>query len=102
MSRKCPRTRFDGWVEVASGGQRLRGAGHDLSRDGIGLSLEETPPAVTSQLVSEFALPGIGLPLELQGQVVWMNPETRSLGVRFQGVDPGLADLIANFVAGRL
>jgi len=59
-------------------------------------------PPVGSPLVSEFALPGITLALELRGRLVWSNARSGRAGVRFEAMDPGLAELLSNFVAGRL
>jgi len=100
--RRRPRAPYRGWVEITLDGQRVRVEGHDLSMDGIGLALDGHAPEVSVALVSEFALPGISLPLALRGRVVWRDSGSGRAGVRFEGVDPGLADLLQNFVAGRL
>jgi hypothetical protein len=68
----------------------------------MGLSLPSPLPECQSAVVSEFALPGIALPLALDGVVVWTDPEASRLGIRFLEVDPGLAELLASYVAGRL
>jgi hypothetical protein len=100
--RRRPRAPYRGWVELTVAGRRLRAEGHDLSMDGIGLALRGLAPEVEAALVSEFVLPGISLPLALRGRVVWNDPGSGRAGVRFEAVDPGLADLLSNFVAGRL
>jgi len=69
--------------------------------DAIAIKMAPAPP-VDAALVSEFALPGISLPLELEGRLVWADPRSGRAGVRFEAVDPGLAELLSNFVAGRL
>jgi len=100
-SRRRARAPYRGWVELTLDGGRLRAEGQDLSTDGIGLALSGAPP-VDAPLVSEFALPGIDLPLELRGRVVWRDRAAGRAGVCFERIDPGLAELISNFVAGRL
>lgn len=101
-ARRRPRTPYRGWVELSCEGQRARTAGVDLSVDGLGLALPEAGIPVEGALVSEFALPGITLPVELQGHWAWADPAARRGGIRFESVDPGIADLLENFVAGRL
>lgn len=98
--RQCPRTAFDGWVELHVGGVRRLATGCDLSPGGIGLDLGEQPLDRATAVTCEFALPGISLPLELDGSVAWSGG--RRVGIRFHGVDPGLAELLENHVAGRL
>jgi len=100
-ARRRSRAPYRGWVELRIGRERLRAEGCDLSVDGIGLELSGPPP-VEAELVSEFALPGIALPLALAGHVAWADPASGRAGIRFESVDAGLADLLANFVAGRL
>lgn len=98
--RSSQRTVFGGWVELhVDGGRRLAQA-RDLSARGIGLELSGDPPDADTRVICEFALPGISLPLELEGAVAWSSG-TR-LGVRFDEVDPGLAELLDSHVAGRL
>ncbi|HYB12081.1 MAG TPA: PilZ domain-containing protein [Myxococcota bacterium] len=96
------RARFEGWVELRSGATRRRAAARDLSVRGMGLSLSGPLPARLSSVVSEFALPGITLPLALEGVVVWTNAGASRLGIRFAEIDPGLAELLSSYVAGRL
>jgi len=94
------RAAFDGWVEVhADGGRRLAN-GVDLSSGGIGLDFDAPPPARAVVLACEFRLPGISLALEIEGAIAWADGSRA--GVGFDGVDPGLAELIENYVAGRL
>jgi hypothetical protein len=69
--------------------------------DGIGIEVEGPPP-VDARVVSEFALPGISLPVELHGRLVWSDADAGRAGVCFDAVDPGLAELLSNYVAGRL
>jgi hypothetical protein len=96
------RSRFEGWVELRMGGTRRRAAARDLSVRGIGLSLLGSLPERQSAVVSEFALPGITLPLALEGVVVWTDPGSSRIGICFLEVDPGLAELLDSYVAGRL
>ena len=102
IARGGSRARFEGWVELWIGGSRRRAAARDLSAEGMGLSLSGPLPPRQSAVTSEFALPGIILPLALEGIVVWTNPVASRIGIRFVEVDPGLAELLANYVAGRL
>jgi hypothetical protein len=102
VARGGGRARFEGWVELRAGGTRRRAAARDLSARGIALSLQGALPARGSVVVSEFALPGITLPLSLEGIVVWTNSAASRIGIRFMEVDPGLAELLDSYVAGRL
>lgn len=96
--RNGPRTAFDGWVELrVNGGRRLASA-RDLARGGIGIEVQGEALVLRDAVVCEFALPGISLPLELEGAVAWTS--AGRAGVRFDAVDPGLAELLENHVAG--
>lgn len=99
---RSPRARFTGWVELTTGGRRRLGTARDLSPGGIGLELRGELPAVGGAVTSEFALPGISIPLALDGRVAWSDRQRQRVGVRFEDVDPGLAELLENFVGGRL
>lgn len=101
-SRRAERAPFVGWVELSSGGVRRRARALDLSVAGIGVELAGPAPAAHEPVVSEFALPGISLPVALDGVVAWVDPRSSRVGVSFGDVDPGLAELLASFVAGRL
>jgi hypothetical protein len=98
--QRRPRAPFSGWVELTAEGRRRLGTGRDLSPGGIGLELRGELPEVGGVVTSEFALPGISIPLALEGRVAWSD--SGRLGVRFERVDPGLAELLENFVGGRL
>jgi hypothetical protein len=98
--RTGQRTSFAGWVEVHVGGARRLAQARDLSACGIGLELRGEPLPTRTRVVCEFALPGISLPLELEGAVAWSDGSR--LGVRFDAVDPGLSELLDSHVAGRL
>ena len=100
-ARRRGRAPYQGWVEITLGSERVRAEGCDLSVDGIGIELD-TPLPADAKVVSEFALPGITLPVELRGRLIWRDAASGRAGVRFEGVDPGLAELLSNFVAGRL
>jgi hypothetical protein len=100
QQRANPRTSFGGWVELHVDGARRLAAGRDLSARGIGLELTGDPIPALARVTCEFALPGISLPLELEGSVAWSQGSR--LGVRFDEVDPGLAELLDNHVAGRI
>lgn len=97
-----PRAPFAGWVELTSMGRRRLGTACDLSPGGIGLELRGELPAVGGAVTSEFTLPGITIPLALEGSVVWSDRGRQRVGVRFERVDPGLSELLENFVGGRL
>jgi c-di-GMP-binding flagellar brake protein YcgR len=99
--RTFRRTDFNGWVEVTTSRQRSRGTANDLSVGGVGVLMPAPLPAATTAVTSEFALPGISLPLALEGVVAWSDPGRGRFGVRFERVDPGLAELLASYVAGR-
>ena len=101
-ARGGSRARYEGWVDLRTGGTRRRAAARDLSVRGMGLSLPAPLPERWSAVVSEFALPGIRLPLALEGVVVWTDPRASRIGVQFVAVDPGLAELLDSYVAGRL
>jgi hypothetical protein len=100
--RDGERARFESRVELLAGGTWRRAAARDLSVRGIGLSLLGPLPERESAVVSEFPLPGIALPLALEGVVVWANPMASRIGIRFLEVDPGLAELLHSYVSGRL
>jgi hypothetical protein len=100
--RRQPRAAFTAWVELSIGSARRRAEASDLSIGGLGLSLLSGRLAPDTRIVSEFPLPGIGLPLELDGEVAWFDPAGARGGLRFVDLDPGLEELLASFVAGRL
>lgn len=97
--RRSSRAPFDGWVEINVAGERRLATARDLSPAGIGVDLPGAPLAPAAALICEFALPGISLPLALDGHVAWADGSR--LGVRFDDVDPGLAELLENHSAGR-
>jgi c-di-GMP-binding flagellar brake protein YcgR len=98
---RSPRAPFSGWVELTADGRRRLGTGRDLSAGGIGVELRGDLPPVGDPVTSEFALPGISLPIALDGRVAWSDGSSRRVGVRFERIDPGLAELLENFVIGR-
>lgn len=98
--RKAPRAQLDAWVEIASETGRVRAATSDVSADGLGLS--DVTPRVGEELRAEFPLPGIGLPLELHGRVVWADDVGRRAGLLFEEVDPGLREILSSYVSGKL
>lgn len=100
--RGGPRSAFDGWVEITSKDGRRRGTAVDLSVDGIGVRGVEGAFVEHGVVRSEFRLPGIGLPLELRGEVRWTRAGGARAGLRFVDPDPGLRELIESFCAGRL
>lgn len=102
VERRGARAPFVAWVELMVDGVRRRARARDLSADGIGIELAAPLPRAREAVVSEFALPGISLPLALAGVVAWSSPGEARIGVRFDDVDPGLSELLESFVAGRL
>jgi len=100
--RKKARALLDAWVEITAPGCRRRVTAADISVGGLGITLSGDPLAADARIVSEFPLPGIGLPLELPATVVWTDPPLGRAGLRFVDVDPGLSELLESFVAGRL
>jgi c-di-GMP-binding flagellar brake protein YcgR len=99
--RKEERAHLSGWVELSvDGRQRRRATTEDVSVDGLGILLDGDPLAAGSRAIAEFPLPGIGLPLALSAEVVWVG--TDRAGLRFEDVDPGLRELVESFVAGKL
>lgn len=103
MKRRGRRAEFHGWVELATtSGRRRRAQGRDLSSGGLGILLEDDPPHAGTRVESEFALPGFFVPLSLPARVAWTDPEHRRAGLRFEGLDAGVAELLENFVSGRL
>lgn len=102
VQQRRPRAPFTGWVELTAAGRRRLGSGRDLSPGGIGLELRGDLPEVGGHVTSEFALPGISIPLALEGRVAWCDARAQRVGICFERVDPGLAELLENFVGGRL
>ena len=98
--RGTRRTPFDGWVEVQSVGERRLATGRDLSAGGIGLVVSPDGLPARASVTCEFALPGISLPMEVEGWVAWSVGML--VGVCFRALDPGLGELLENHVAGRL
>lgn len=95
--RGSQRAPFDGWVEITASGARHRARAVDLSEGGIGVSYPGRVPVGNPRLVSEFALPGISLPLALESEVVWTDAPSSRMGIRFRAVDPGLEELLRRF-----
>jgi hypothetical protein len=89
-------------VEVTALGLRRLATGRDLSAGGIGIELRGEPLAAGGLVMSEFALPGISLPLALEGRVAWCDGANQRVGVAFDGIDPGLAELLESYAGGRL
>lgn len=94
------RSPYRGWVELMVDGSRQLAQGVDLAPGGIGLRMRVAPP-LDARATTEFALPGISLPLEVEGRVAWCDGAGR-VGLRFEATDPGLAELLENYAHGRL
>ena len=100
--RGSDRASFDGWVGIAAGAVHRIARGRDLSSQGIGLILEGPHPFTEGAVESEFALPGFFVPVKLPARVVWSDTRIHGLGLRFEAIDADLAELLENYVAGRL
>lgn len=100
--RRWPRMTFDGWAEITAESSRHRGRCVDLSPEGICISFRQPLPGDLSLVVSEFALPGLSLPLAIEGRVAWCNHRASRLGLRFENLDPGIAELLVRYTQGRL
>jgi hypothetical protein len=88
-------------VEIAAGGERRLARARDLSEDGLGLELEAPHPEPGDRLESEFALPGIRVPLVVTARVAWSDPAAGRMGLAFEPLDVGVAELLQSAVAGR-
>lgn len=103
--RASDRAAYGRWVEIHAEGRRWLGQGQTLSTGGMAIrfdasALEPFPDDLPTRVSSEFALPGIALPLVVESEVCWSDAEAGCLGLRFQGLDEGLRELIAHFVGG--
>lgn len=100
--RKQQRARYSGWVEVEAGARRRVARGRDLSAEGVGVSMSAPHPAEGELIEGEFALPGLALPVAVRARVVWSDPAAGEMGLCFVSLEPALAELLENFVAGWL
>jgi c-di-GMP-binding flagellar brake protein YcgR len=98
--REAGRAALDAWVEIAAAGTRRRASVEDVSVGGLGLRLDGARIAHGTEVIAEFPLPGIGLPLEVNARVMWAD--TDRLGLRFEDIDGGLEELLESYVDGRL
>jgi len=89
-------------VWIAAGEVHRTARGRDLSARGIGLTLGSPHPFTEGAVESEFALPGFFVPVKLPARVAWADSGTQSLGLLFEEMDADLAELLENYVAGRL
>lgn len=101
--RRTPRAPLQTWVEITTESGRRRGSVENLSMGGLGIARRGQLRLEPGQRVlSEFPLPGIGLPVELEAVVVWSDAQGGRAGLRFVEVDPGLAELVARYASGAL
>lgn len=101
-ARSGSRARLDAVVELRAARTRRRAQVWDVSARGIGIAAPDLAFAPGSELVLEFALPGIAPALELRGSVVWHERATGRAGLLFGPLDPGVHELLQAFVSGRL
>jgi hypothetical protein len=99
--RRGERAAFAVWVELSMGSERRLARSCDLSARGLGLVLDAPHPPPGAFVESEFALPGFGLPLSVAARVAWTDPVARRLGLAFERLDLGVAELLESAVAGR-
>jgi hypothetical protein len=90
------RTPFEAVVELRDGGAVRVARARDLGRHGIGLALAAPHPPPGHPVDLEFALPDLDLrvPLAVSAVVAWSDAAGGRLGLRFAGLDPGLAELL--------
>jgi hypothetical protein len=88
-------------VELTIGPERRLASSVDLSAAGLGLMLAPPLPGAGQPVESEFALPGFGLPLAVPARVAWSDPDSGRLGLTFDRLDHGVAELLQSAVAGR-
>jgi c-di-GMP-binding flagellar brake protein YcgR len=100
--RQQRRAPFEGWVGIAASGQHRIARGRDLSAQGIGVALEGVNYFREESVESEFALPGFFVSIALRARVAWSDAGTGKLGLCFESIEPELAELLENYVAGRL
>ena len=100
--RGFPRARFDGWVAIAAGELHRMARGRDLSARGIGLTLADAEIVREDAVEAEFALPGFYVPVRVPARVAWSDPRNEGVGLRFLEIENDLAELLENYVAGRL
>jgi hypothetical protein len=100
--RESRRAKYEGWVGITTGDIYRVARGRDLSPRGIGLTLGGAHPFTEEAVESEFALPGFFVPVRLHARVAWADSRSESVGLRFEEIDADLAELLENYVAGRL
>jgi hypothetical protein len=100
--RRSQRAKFQGWVGITAGKAHRVARGRDLSAQGIGLTLRGPHPFTEGCVESEFALPGFFVPIKLPARVAWVDADNEGLGLRFEAIDADLAELLENYVGGRL
>ncbi len=101
--RRGKRAPFHAWVELSVDGKRRRAEAVDLSTGGLGVCrLGRDIAASGATVLIEFPLPGIHLPLALSSVVSWSDPSGERAGMRFLDADPGLVELVENYLSGRL
>lgn len=97
--RRYPRAPFAAFVDLCSGERRQRVRAVDVSPGGIGVVLATAgePPAAAC---AELPLPGLRLPLVLDAELAWVDPDRRRAGFRFREGNDALRELLARFVEG--
>ena len=98
--RRMPRAGFDAAVDLHGGDGPPRVAlARDLSADGLGLAASAPHPPVGERLRSDFALPGLAVPVSVEAVVAWSEPRAGRLGLRFAALDPPLRELLERWVS---
>lgn len=76
---------------------------------GGGLFIQTAKPLALNQEVHlRFTLPGVAMPIELRGLVVWANPFASlaafptGMGIKFLDLDPQQKTIIDDFVRAKL
>jgi hypothetical protein len=97
------RSPFEAAVELSDGNGRVRVArARDLGGLGMGLDLAAPHPLPGHPVHLEFTLPELGLrvPLAVAAVVAWSDASRGRMGLRFAGLDPGVADLLGRLAGG--
>ena len=70
----------------------------NLSLGGLGLQDVQPPLQAAEELTISFTLPGVGQRIEVQGVVVWSQPNGMA-GIKFSGISDSTAALLQSWIA---